>query len=145
MKPLRSGELTALAGAIALIVLSTRPWYGHASAWSTLTVVLAFDLAAAAMGIALALVTVTEGRSPALPMLAAVWTVPVSLAALIAIVVRVLDTPAPGALRYGAWGSVVAVALVLAGAWQSMRDERTSLYPAVEPPVRTLPEISSPS
>lgn len=143
MKPLRSGELAALAGAIALIVLSTRPWYGHASAWSTLTVVLAFDLATAAMGLALALFTVTE-RTPALPMLTAVWTVPVALVGLIALIVRVLDTPAhTGDLRYGAWGSVIAAALVLAGAWQSMRDERTSLHEPPDVPVRKLPEISS--
>ena len=144
MRAPRSGELLALVGSIALIVLSTRPWYGHSSAWSTLAVVLALVLAAAAMGLGLFVFTVFE-RTPALPVLTAVWTVPVALVALIAVIVRQLATPVYGSVRYGAWGSAIAVALVLVGAWQSLRDERTDTYAPTRAPLRRLPDISSPS
>jgi hypothetical protein len=38
----------------------------------------------------------------------------------------------------GAWLALVGAVLILAGSWQSMRDERTSRYPPATPEPRKL-------
>jgi uncharacterized membrane protein HdeD (DUF308 family) len=96
-------------------------------------------LAAASAALALLLATVTE-RSAALPVAVAVWTVLLGLIAVVSAVVRVLERPdhATG-LCAGAWLALVGAVAILAGAWQSLRDERPSTYVPVSPEPRPGP------
>jgi hypothetical protein len=143
LRRLRSGELIALAGAICLIVALTLPWYegpqGKLDAWSTFGPAVALLILAAAGAFALAFATVTE-RSTAIPIAAAVWSTLLGIIAVIAVLVRVLERPehATG-LCAGAWLALAGALAVLAGGWQSMRDERTDLYPPADVEARPPP------
>ncbi len=133
LRRLRSGELIALAGAICLIVALTLPWYenaqGKLGAWATFGPAVALLLLAAAGALALALATVTE-RTTAIPVAAAVWGTLFGILASIAAVVRLLERPEHATeLCAGAWLALIGALAVLVGSWQSLRDERTSMYP----------------
>jgi hypothetical protein len=133
LRRLRSGELLALAGAVCLIVAFTLPWYenaqGKLGAWATFGPAVALLLLAAAGGLALALATVTE-RTTAIPVAAAVWSTLFGLAGCLAALVRLLERPEHATeLCAGAWLALIGALAVLIGSWQSMRDERTGLYP----------------
>jgi uncharacterized membrane protein len=145
LRRLRSGELLALAGAICLIIALTLPWYenaqGKLSAWATFGAAVVLLILAAAGGLALALATVTE-RTTALPVAAAVWSTLFGILVTIAAVVRLLERPEHATmLCAGAWLALVGALAVLIGSWQSMRDERTSMYP----PDATTPRPAPPS
>jgi uncharacterized membrane protein HdeD (DUF308 family) len=132
LRRLRSGELVALAGAIAVIVALTQPWYenaqGRLDAWDTFGPAVALLMLAALGALLLALATVTE-RSTALPVAAAVWSTLFGAIAVIAAVVRVLERPEhASALCAGTWLALAGAVAILAGSWQSMRDERTEQY-----------------
>jgi peptidoglycan/LPS O-acetylase OafA/YrhL len=136
LRRLRLGELLALAGAIAVIVALALPWYenaqGKLSAWSTFGPTIVLLLLAAVGGLLLALATVTE-RSTALPVAAAVWSTLLGFIAVIAAVVRVLERPDHATtLCAGAWVALAGAVAILAGSWQSLRDERTECYPPIE-------------
>ena len=140
---LRAGELLALAGAICVIVSLFEPWYesslGKLSAWDTFGPALVLLMAAAMAALALVLSTITE-RSTALPVAAAVWSTLFGIVAVVAAIVRVLERPQDAsALCAGAWLALAGAILILAGSWQSMRDERPSLYRPAEPPPREPP------
>ncbi|HWX45192.1 MAG TPA: hypothetical protein VNY52_07695 [Solirubrobacteraceae bacterium] len=133
LRRLRAGELIALAGAICLIIALTLPWYensqGKLSAWATFGPAVALLILAAAGGLALALATVTE-RTTAIPVAAAVWSTLFGMLATVAAVVRLLERPQHATmLCAGAWLALIGALAVLIGSWQSMRDERTGLYP----------------
>jgi hypothetical protein len=137
---LRSGELIALVGAILAIVALTRPWYEDAgvlfSAWATFGPAVVLIMIAALAALALVLTTIAE-RSTAFPVASAVWCVLFGLIGTIAAIVRVLERPHDAtALCAGAWLALAGTILILVGAWQSMRDERTSLYPPATPEQR---------
>jgi drug/metabolite transporter (DMT)-like permease len=140
---LRSGELIALAG-VALVVTSLfLRWYegpgGTLDAWDTFGPGMALVLAAAAAGLALVVSTVTE-RTVALPVSLAVWTVVIGVAGLVAAIVRVLERPGNSTtVCIGAWLALAGTVAILAGAWQSLRDERTSRYDRADPQPRPLP------
>jgi len=140
---LRVGELLALAGAVCIVVALTRRWYetptGALSAWATFGPAVVLLMLTAVGGLALAVVTVTE-RTTALPVAAAVWGTLLGFVGTIAALVRVLERPdhATG-LCAGAWLGLVGAVLVLAGSWQSMRDERTGLYEPSDAPPRPPP------
>jgi prepilin signal peptidase PulO-like enzyme (type II secretory pathway) len=141
---IRLGELLALAGAACLVVALTLPWYenaeGKLSAWSTFGPAVVLLMLAALAALALLLATVTE-RTPALPVAAAVWGVLFGLIAVVAAIVRVLERPDHATmLCAGAWLALVGAVTVLLGAWQSIRDERTSRYEPAAPEPRRLPE-----
>jgi peptidoglycan/LPS O-acetylase OafA/YrhL len=143
LRRLRSGELIALAGAICLIVALTLPWYensqGKLSAWNTFGVAVALLILAAGGALALVLATVTE-RTTAIPVAAAVWSTLFGILATIAAVVRLLERPDHATmLCAGGWLALAGALLVLVGSWQSMRDERTSLYPPDASPPREAP------
>ncbi len=143
LRRLRSGELIALAGAICLIVALTLPWYenaqGKLSAWDTFGVAVALLILAAGSAIALVLATVTE-RTTAIPVAAAVWSTLFGILATIAALVRLLERPDHATmLCSGAWLALVGALLVLVGGWQSLRDERTGLYPPDTSPPREAP------
>jgi uncharacterized membrane protein HdeD (DUF308 family) len=70
----------------------------------------------------------------------AVWTVLLGLIAVIAAVVRVLERPEhTTSLCVGAWLALAGAVAIFAGAWQSLRDERTSLYKPANPTLRPRP------
>jgi hypothetical protein len=140
---LRAGELIALLGSICLIVALTRRWYespqGSLTAWSTFGPAVVLLILAAAGGLALALATVTE-RTTALPVAAAIWGTLLGVVGVIAAVVRLLERPDHAtALCAGAWLALAGALAVLAGSWQSMRDERPGMYTPAHPERRELP------
>jgi hypothetical protein len=143
IKRVRTGELVALVGAVCVIVSLFLPWYespsGTLDAWSTFGPAVALLMLAAGAALVLVLVTVTE-RSTALPVFAGVWCVPLGLIAVIAALVRVLERPDHAtALCAGTWLAFAGAVAILLGAWQSIRDERTSLYEPATPPLRPPP------
>ena len=134
---MRIGELLALVGAACVIVSLLRPWYegptGTLDAWETFGPAMALIIVAALAALALVLSALTE-RSTALPVAAAVWTVLFGLIAVIAALVRVLERPDHAtSLCGGAWFALAGAVTILLGAWQSMRDEHTSLYEPATP------------
>jgi hypothetical protein len=140
---LRLGELLALAGAACVIVSLLEPWYesplGRLNAWDTFGPGVALLMAAACAALALVLATLAE-RSPALPVSLAIWTTLLGLIAVIAAVVRVLERPDHAtSLCAGAWLALAGAVAILAGGWQSLRDERTSLYTPANPELRPRP------
>jgi 4-amino-4-deoxy-L-arabinose transferase-like glycosyltransferase len=144
LRRLRAGELLVLVGAILLIVAFTRRWYenaaGNLDAWDTFGPAVALLLAALCAALALLVSTVTE-RSTALPVSTAVWSVLLGLIAVVAAIVRVLERPDHAtSVCAGAWLALAGAVAILAGAWQSLRDERTSMYePATPEPRSPLP------
>jgi hypothetical protein len=140
---LRLGELLALVGAVAVILALFEPWYegplGSLDAWDTFGPAIVLLLAAVSGALALVISTLTE-RSPALPVSMAVWSVLLGSIAVIAAVVRVIERPDHAtALCVGAWLALGGAIAILAGAWQSLRDERTSRYEPALPEPRPRP------
>jgi prepilin signal peptidase PulO-like enzyme (type II secretory pathway) len=140
---LRLGELAAFAGAVCVTIALTLPWYenlaGKLDAWSTFGPAVVLLMLAGLAGFALVLASVTE-RSPALPVAAAVWSTLFGILGVVAGVVRVLERPhGATSLCAGAWLALAGALLIAAGSWQSMRDERTGLYPPAEPRPRERP------
>jgi hypothetical protein len=143
IRRLRLGELLVLAGAICLIVSLFVPSYdssiGHLSAWNTFGPAVALELAAICAALAMVVSALGE-RSPALPVSTAVWCVPLSLAATIAALVRVLERPDhASSLAVGGWLALAGAVAVLLGAWQALRDERPELYEPAKPQPRPRP------
>jgi hypothetical protein len=143
VRRLRLGELLALAGAACVIVSLLEPWYegalGRLDAWDTFGPGVALLMAAACGALALVLATLAE-RSPALPVSLAIWTTLLGVVAVIAAVVRVLERPDHATSLYaGAWLALAGAVAILAGGWQSLRDERTSLYKPANPELRPRP------
>jgi uncharacterized membrane protein HdeD (DUF308 family) len=143
LRRLRVGELLALVGAACVIVSLLEPWYdgalGRLDAWDTFGPAVILLMAAACAALALVLSNLAE-RSPALPVSLAVWSILLGLIAVIAAVVRVLERPDhTTSLCAGAWLALAGAVAILAGAWQSLRDERTSLYEPASPEPRPRP------
>jgi hypothetical protein len=143
LKRVRSGELLAFAGAACVIVSLFEPWYrnaaGRLDAWDTFGPAVVLLLAGAAAALGLLLSTLTE-RGTALPVAAAVWTVLFGLVAAVSAVVRVLERPDHAtSLCAGAWLALAGALAILAGGWQSLRDERPSMYQPARPEPRPGP------
>jgi hypothetical protein len=139
LKRIRLGELIALLGTICVVVSLLMAWYqtpsGNLDAWQTFGPAVVFVILAGAAAAFLVISTVTE-RSSALPIAGAVWTTFFAVIAVISAVIRVLERPHHAtALCGGAWLALAGGLAILIGAWQSMRDERTSMYtaPDIEP------------
>jgi uncharacterized membrane protein HdeD (DUF308 family) len=140
----RAGELLATAGAAGTIVSLLLPWYegsssGTLDAWDTFGAGVVLAIVAAASALWLLASTLTE-HSVAMPVAAAVLTIPLAIAALAAAIVRVLERPdhATGTCA-GPWVALAGVLAILTGAWLSIRDERGSLYPPATPEPRPRP------
>jgi Na+-transporting NADH:ubiquinone oxidoreductase subunit NqrE len=143
LRRLRLGELLALAGAICVIVALTLPWYenaqGKLDAWATFGPAVALLMLAAAGALVLVVATVTE-RSTALPVAAAVWGTLLGFVGVVAALIRVLERPEHATmLCAGAWLALVGAVAILAGSWQSIRDERPDLYPHADTQTRPPP------
>ena len=140
---LRSGELIALAGAVALAVLLGLDWFAistpqadlraHESGIRSLGwLATLLVLAAIALAVASAVVTAAQ-RAPALPVVLGVLTVAFGILATTAILVRLVLQPGLGVgagnadvdLRWAAFAGLLAALTLTAGAWRSMADERT--------------------
>jgi uncharacterized membrane protein HdeD (DUF308 family) len=142
-RSLRAGELLALVGAACVIVSLVEPWYGspvgRLDAWNTFGPGIVLLLAASCAALALVASTLAD-RSVAMPVALEVWAVLLGVLALIAAVVRVLERPEhASALRAGPWLALAGALAILAGAWLSLRDERTSRYERVLPTSRPRP------
>jgi hypothetical protein len=143
LRRLRAGELVALVGALCVTGALALHWYttasGHLDAWATFGPAVALLIVAGALALLLALATVTE-RSPAIPVAAAVWSTLGGMAACVCALVRLLERPdhASG-VAAGAWLALAGAIGILAGSWQSMRDERTSAYQPPEVERRAAP------
>lgn len=143
IRKVRWGELLAFAGAVCVIVsLFVRSYEGPSGeldAWDTFGPAVVLLLAAAVGALWLLLVTLTE-RSSALPVAAAVWCVLLGLIAVVSALVRVLERP-DHATRVcaGPWLALVGALAILIGAWQSIHDERRSLYAPASPSPRPRP------
>jgi hypothetical protein len=143
LKRLRSGELLALAGAVCVLVSLFEPSYESASgrldAWDTFGPTVLLLLAAEGAALWLCLSTLAE-RSVAVPVAAAVWSVLLGLLAVASAVVRLLERPDHAtSLGAGAWLALAGALAILAGAWQSLRDERTASYSPATPEPRPRP------
>jgi hypothetical protein len=143
IRRLRRGELITLAGVVLLIVSLFVPTYdspgGQLDAWDTFGAAVALELAAVFAGLALVASAVTE-RTTALPVSTAVWCIPVALAAVIGALVRLFERPeAATGLAAGGWLAMIGALAVLVGAWETLRDEHTSLYKPVSPPPQPRP------
>jgi hypothetical protein len=142
-KQFRLGELAVLIGAICLIAsLFVRSYSGPTGdldAWSTFGAGVALELAGVCAALAMVGSALTE-RSTALPVSTAVWCVLLGLIATIAALVRALERPGQATeVCFGAWLALAGAALILAGAWIALRDERPSLYPPARPAPRPRP------
>ncbi len=149
LRRVRAGELLALAGAVCVIASLLQPWYesptGTLDAWDTFGPGLVLVMLAAAGALVLFIATLTE-HSTALPVGAAVWTFVLGLLAVIAALVRVLERPDHAtSLCAGAWLALAGAVAILGGAWQSMRDERRSLYAPATPEPSELGEPRPPA
>lgn len=143
LRNLRVGEITALAGAAALIAALIVPCYesplGELDVWDTFGPGVVLLLAALCAGLAMVASALTE-RTTALPVATGVWCVPIATLAVIAAAVRVLERPdhATGLLA-GAWLALAGAVLVLVGSWLVLRDERPGLYAPARPEPRPRP------
>jgi len=140
----RGGESIALAGAALVVVSLLLPWYegsssGNLDAWDTFGPGVVLLLAAVAGALWMFTSALVE-RSTAVPVRAVVWSVVLGLAAVIAAIVRALERPehATG-LCAGAWLALVGAAVIFAGAWLAVHDERGSLYLPATPETRPRP------
>ena len=124
---LRTGELVAGSAALALLVALFLDWNREPgpvteTGWGSLGV-LTLLLVLVAIGVALALACLTVTRRPAaLPIGAAVITTFVGLVVLIVLAVRVVLLDDSLAAAYL---GLLLMALIPAGGWITMADERT--------------------
>jgi len=143
IRRLRRGELITLVGVVVLVVSLFVPTYdspaGLLDAWDTFGAAVALQLAGVFAGLALVVSALTE-RTTALPVSTAVWCVPVGIAAVIASVVRLIERPEHASgLAAGGWLGLVGALTILAGAWETLRDEHTPLYERAKPPPQPRP------
>ncbi|QEC48853.1 hypothetical protein FSW04_15585 [Baekduia soli] len=168
MRRMRLGEWAAAIGALGLLATLFLDWFGvdlatrqrgrvhvglfdavHLSGWGSLGWVVDVPLALTIAG-GLAIVYATLRRvSPAWPVGASVLTTTVGWLTFLVLLVRVLTQPSLGAglsnaevsVRWPAYLGLVFTAMVAAGAWQVLRDDRVdapeSAY--VPPPARPVP------
>ncbi len=143
LRQLRLGELAALVGA-GLVIASTfvRSYEGPAGTiddWQSFGAAVALLLAAAAAALAMVLAALTA-RTSALPVTLAVWCFALGLVGVGGAIARLLERPEGATELCGAgWIALAGVLLIVIGAFQALRDERTSLYTPAHPPPRPRP------
>jgi zinc transporter ZupT len=141
---MRAGELLALAGATCVLISMFVPSYeaprrGALDAWNTFGTGVVLLLLAASAALWLLFSALTE-RSTAVPVVAGVWCLTLGLVALIAALVRLLERPDHAtSVCAGPWLALVGAAAILTGGWQSIHDERRSLYAPANPEPRPTP------
>jgi hypothetical protein len=150
---LRPADVLAGAAGVALVVALFLTWYtvpgelgasGPApiglSGWRALAVNDVLLAACGLLGIAVA-ITAATSRSPGLPIGLAIVAVLAGLLGVVLVLVRILDpatSSGPADRGAGPWLALAGALGVAAGAWWSIRDERSRGTP-VMPPVETRP------
>jgi phosphoglycerol transferase MdoB-like AlkP superfamily enzyme len=117
LRKLTLGEIVAGLGGALLIADLFAPWFGGASAWSALRVLLALLLLSALLGIALLLSTAFQ-RSQAIPVAAEVFAFAFASLTAVYLLLELLLREGPD---WGAWLGLVAVLAVAGGGWAAMR------------------------
>jgi hypothetical protein len=137
VKALRGGELLTGAAAIGLLAALFLDWSAGRDGWSALGWLMVVLLVLAALA-ALWLVTATARRRVTQSVTAGVVATPVGALVFLVLLVRVLVL---GGLEAGAWIGLLFAALIPAGAWWSMADERTGAAESeyVPPAPRPVP------
>ncbi|HEX4466319.1 MAG TPA: hypothetical protein VH025_03970 [Solirubrobacteraceae bacterium] len=140
---IRVGEAVALGGAILLAVALLRPWYqtpsGNVNAWDTFGPAVVLIIFALIAALAMVVAAVTE-RNSAVPVVSAVWNVPLGLAGLISAIVRMIERPEHAtSLCVGAWLALAGAALVALAPWLILKDERPAAFPPASPELRPAP------
>ena len=137
MKHLRGGELLSGAGAVALLAALFLDWSAGASGWSSLGWLMVVLLVLSALG-GLWLVAGTVRGRVTQAVSAGVATAPFGAVVFLVLLVRVLTL---GELEAGAWIGLLLAALIPAGAWWSLADERTGAAESryVPPAARAVP------
>jgi hypothetical protein len=137
VKHLRGGELLAGAGAVALLAALFLDWSDGASGWSSLGWLMVVLVVLSALG-GLWLVAGTARRRVTQSVSAGVTTAPFGAVVFVVLLVRVLTL---GGLGAGAWIGLLLAALIPAGAWWSLADERTGAAESrfVPPAPRPVP------
>ena len=178
MNRLRAGEWVAAAGSVGLLVVLFFDWFavhtplsgpklgggilnllhqhhdvGSLSGWSTLGWFMDLLLCVAIIG-GLALTYMTARRSaPAWPVGASVLTLTFGAIVVVILAIRLLDLAGDDAaltisVRWPAYAGLVFAALIPAGAWVALRDDRTHTAESrayVPPPARPIPETTATS
>jgi hypothetical protein len=158
---LRTGELIAAAGGVALLVVLFLDWYAAGgttevsgrnieisvgfSAWEAFGITDILLALAALTAIGLAVLTAIR-RSPALPVAASVITTTVGALAALLVLYRILNQPGPNEfieVKLPAFLGFLCVLAIAAGGWRSMRDEQWPDAP-VETDVRPAPPAEGP-
>jgi hypothetical protein len=143
MRRIRFGEALAGAGAVALCALLFLHWFsGGRSGWSSL------GWAMVALLVAVIILALTVAGSviarvhPAVAVGSAVVTVVLTLVTLIVALIRVLVAqPGGSSTQLCGYLGLAALAMILAGAWTTIADERTGAPESAytPPPPRPLP------
>jgi hypothetical protein len=159
---LRAGELTTLVGAAGLLVVMFLHWFradvvriqviGHggppeATGWGSLGWFAAALIALAILVALTSVVLALKEESPALPLAGEVLTCVLGLAATLAIAFRLvfqpgLDVGAPDpyvTILGPAWLGLLFAAVLTAGGWIALKDERTDAPPSPQPDVELRP------
>jgi hypothetical protein len=141
---LRRGEIVALLGALALVVLMFAvPWFqstnaggGHtsANAWTSLPTLRWVLLVAAASGLLVAYLQASR-EAPALPVTADVIVVTFSAIVTVILLIRILT--GAGTPLVGAFAGLAAIAVQTAGAFMALRQEG-GWIPGPDHPVETI-------
>lgn len=148
MTKLRPADLGAGAAGIALLVVLFLPWYGvrgvlapagwtayaplrNPSGWQAFSVVDILLAIAAALAIAIVVVTMISS-GPAKPVASAVIATVASAIAVLLVIWRLLDPPQGFYTRhYGVWLGLAATLLMFVASLAALHDERT---PGAVPP-----------
>ena len=152
MSRLRPGEVLAALGAIALIVILFADWFAletgsgregvSTTGWASLGWLVVALLVLTALA-ALWLAVATVARSVAEAVLAGVVTTTLAAIAVPVLLLRIATQPDLGigasndlvAVRFAAWVGVICTALIAAGGFIALRDERLDApESAYEPP-----------
>jgi hypothetical protein len=156
VRRLRSGELVAAAGAVALGVVLFADWFGGRSGWATLTVGRFLLVLTIALALTLVVVTLRAG-TVSMALSAGVVTIGIGALALLYLLYRVgIDEPGRNALvglDAGAYLGVVCLLGIIGGTWRALADERkdsaisreqTERVLAVRGPARPPPPARDP-
>jgi hypothetical protein len=157
MRRLRTGELTALVGAVGLFVLMFLHWFRadvryfgpppEGTGWGSLGWFAAVLLGLAIVTALTAVVLAAKEQSPAMPVAADVLTALIGLLATIAIVSRLVFQPAFGTgapdssitVLAPAWLGLLCSVLITVGGWIALKDERTDAPAAPQPEIELRP------
>ncbi|MEA2287804.1 MAG: hypothetical protein QOJ21_3847, partial [Solirubrobacteraceae bacterium] len=123
LRRLRTGELLAGAGAVALLVVLFLDWFGGRSAWETLTVGRVLLVLTIALATTLVVITLRK-RAVSMATSAATVTVGIGTLVLLYLVYRVgINEPGPNGLVSidgGAYLGFASALAIVAGAWRTL-------------------------